>query len=45
MASFGERLIQENQPIAGVLGDKWFDKRYMSLGEKGRGVEITGRRI
>lgn len=21
MASFGERLIQENQPIAGALGD------------------------
>ena len=35
MASFGELLIQENQPIAGALGDRWFDKRYMSLGEIG----------
>lgn len=35
MASFGERLIQENQPIAGALGDRWFDKRYMSFGEIG----------
>ena len=33
MASFGERLIQKNQPIAGALGDRWGDKRYMSFSE------------
>ncbi len=43
MASFGERLIQENQPIAGALGDRWFDKRYMSLGEIGFSKKILSR--
>ena len=43
LASFGERLIQENQPIAGALGDRWGDKRYMSFGEIGFSKKILSR--
>lgn len=43
MASFGERFIQENRPIAGALGDRWFDKRYMSLGKIGFFKKILSR--
>lgn len=43
MASFGERFIQENRPIAGALGDRWFDKRYMSFGEISFSKKILSR--
>lgn len=43
LASLGERLIQENQPIAGALGDRWGDKRYMSFGEIGFSKKILSR--
>ena len=43
MASFGERFIQENRPIAGALVDRWFDKRYMSFGEIGFSKKILSR--